>query len=115
MSSKHVGMKPVLSLADVTINAMAIIAPGAFLWLTFQMQASQNINGKSTAADMVPGLLTALGLAFLTAFSYSQLANLFPNAGAGSSYYFAEAVFLKRKTSGHNKFARPAKFIVGWV
>ncbi len=115
MSGKHVRIKPVLTLADVTINAMALIAPGAFLWLTFQMQAAQNINGKTTAADMVPGLLTALALAFLTAYSYSQLANLFPNAGAGSSYYFAEAALLKRKAGGQYKFARLAKFIVGWV
>ena len=28
-----------LGLTGLTINAMALIAPGAFLWLTFQIQA----------------------------------------------------------------------------
>ena len=28
------GVKPTLGLTGVTMNAMAIIAPGAFLWIT---------------------------------------------------------------------------------
>ena len=32
-------MKPTLGLTGLTINAMALIAPGAFLWLTFQEQS----------------------------------------------------------------------------
>ena len=32
-------MKPTLGLTGLTVNAMALIAPGAFLWLTFQEQA----------------------------------------------------------------------------
>ena len=32
-------MKKTLGLTGVTVNAMALIAPGAFLWLTFQMQS----------------------------------------------------------------------------
>ncbi|MBA2680826.1 MAG: APC family permease, partial [Ktedonobacteraceae bacterium] len=32
-------MKPTLSLTGVTINAMALIAPGAFLWTTFESQS----------------------------------------------------------------------------
>lgn len=109
------GMKPTLSLTGVTVNAMALIAPGAFLWLTFQIQSAQNIGGKTTALDMVPGLIVALVLAFLTAYSYSQLSNLFPNAGTGSSYYFAEAALLNREEGQHYRFARIAKFVVGWV
>ncbi len=34
------GMKPSLGLTGVTINAMALIAPGAFLWTTYQLQAA---------------------------------------------------------------------------
>ncbi len=108
-------MKRTLSLTGLTINAMALIAPGAFLWTTFQSQALQAVNGQTTALDMVPGLIFALVLAFLTALSYSELASLYPNAGAGSSYYFAEAAFLEREEALHYKFARLAKFIVGWV
>ena len=108
-------MKRTLSLTGLTINAMALIAPGAFLWTTFQSQALQATGDGTTAMDMVPGLLFALVLAFLTALSYSELANLYTNAGAGSSYYFAEAAFLEREEAFHYKFARLAKFIVGWV
>src|SRR5580658_9508634 len=32
-------MKPTLGLTGVTVNAMALIAPGAFLWITFVVQA----------------------------------------------------------------------------
>jgi len=108
-------MKRTLSLTGLTINAMALIAPGAFLWTTFQSQSLQAVGGQTTAMDMLPGLLFALVLAFLTALSYSELANLYTNAGAGSSYYFAEAAFLEREEAFHYKFARLAKFIVGWV
>src|SRR6266699_5833992 len=82
-------MKKTLSLTGLTINAMALIAPGAFLWTTFQSQSA--LGGGATVLDMLPGLLFVLVLAFLTAYSYSELANLYPQAGAGSSYYFAEA------------------------
>ena len=64
---------------------------------------------------MVPGLLFVLVLAFLTAFSYAELSNIYPEAGAGSSYYFAEAAFLEKQEAVHYKFARLAKFILGWV
>jgi amino acid transporter len=109
------GMKATLGLTGVTVNAMALIAPGAFLWLTFQLQAAQSVKGVTTANDMLPGLLAALVLAFLTAYSYSQLANLFPKAGTGSSYYFAEAALLNREEGGHYRFARLSKFVVGWT
>ena len=102
-------------MTGLTINAMALIAPGAFLWTTFQAQVVQQNGGATTAFDMVPGLLFVLVLAFLTAFSYSELANLYPEAGAGSSYYFAEAAFLGREEQIHYKFARLAKFVVGWI
>src|SRR3979411_1021884 len=64
---------------------------------------------------MLPGLLFVLILAFLPAYSYSELANLYPQAGAGSSYYFAEAAFLDKEKKEHFQFARVAKFVVGWV
>ena len=33
-------MKPTLGLTGLTMNAMALIAPGAFLWLTFAIQGA---------------------------------------------------------------------------
>ena len=108
-------MKRTLSLTGLTINAMALIAPGAFLWTTFQSQTLQANGASTTAMDMDPGLLFALVLAFLTAWSYGELSNHYPSAGAGSSYYFAEAAFLEREEAIHYKFARLAKFVVGWI
>jgi amino acid transporter len=106
-------MKKTLGLTGVTVNAMALIAPGAFLWLTYQLQAAQvDFAGKSTALDIFPGLILALVLAFLTAISYSKLSELYPDAGTGSSYYFAEqAVLNEKRISG---FSRVSKYIVGW-
>ncbi len=105
--------KKTLGLTGVTVNAMALIAPGAFLWLTFQVQAAQvDLNNATTAMDMFAGLFIALILAFLTAISYAKLSELYPNAGTGSSYYFAEQAILNEDKL--SAFARLAKFIVGW-
>ena len=88
-------MKKTLSLMGLTINAMALIAPGAFLWLNYQAQAAQvDPSGVSTAPDIWTGLFIALVLSFLTAASYSWLSRRYPDAGAGSSYYFAQRAFL---------------------
>lgn len=108
-----VEMKRTLSLTGVTVNAMALIAPGAFLWTTIQAQAALQNGGSTTAMDMWGGLVAALILAFLTAFSYSELADIYPEAGAGSSYYYAEAAFLDHER--HKHFARLAKFGIGWI
>jgi len=106
-------LKKTLGLTGVTVNAMALIAPGAFLWLTYQLQAAQvDTNGKSTALDMFSGLVFALIIAFLTAISYSKLATMYPEAGTGSSYYFAEHAFMNEKR--FSVFARLTKFVVGW-
>ena len=40
-----VEMKPTLGLTGLTMNAMALIAPGAFLWLTFFIQATTGATG----------------------------------------------------------------------
>jgi APA family basic amino acid/polyamine antiporter len=110
MSKESVQMKPTLGLTGITINAMALIAPGAFLWTTYQLQA---IPG--SAASMWASVFVATAIAMLTAVAYAQLANLYPDAGAGSSYYFAEAAILHKEEHRHFKYARLAKFIVGWA
>lgn len=98
-----------LGLTGLTMNAMALIAPGAFLWLTFQMQS---LYGAPMAGMSVWfGILFALLLCFATAISYSELAKLYP--GPGSSYLYAEQAYLS-KTHAY-KFARIAKFITGWA
>ena len=102
-------MKSTLGLTGLTMNAMALIAPGAFLWLTYQQQCQY---GAPTAgADMWFGIVAALALCFATAISYAELSKLYP--GAGSSYFFAEQAFLS-KTHAY-KFARLSKYIIGWA
>ena len=109
-------MKKTLGLTGVTVNAMALIAPGAFLWMTYQLQAANtDVAGKSTALDMWTGIVVALIVAFLTAFAFAELAKRYPNAGSGSAYYFAEKAFIDRENPSHRRFARIAKFITGWA
>jgi APA family basic amino acid/polyamine antiporter len=98
-----------LGLTGLTINAMALIAPGAFLWLTFQIQSLYGAPMAGSA--MWFGIVAALLLCFATAISYAELSKLYP--GAGSSYFFAEQAFLN-KTHAY-RFARVAKFITGWA
>jgi amino acid transporter len=116
-TSNTTGMRPTLGLTGVTVNAMALIAPGAFLWITFQLQAAQTVPGgtTSTALDMWPGIVFALILAFLTALSYSELARVYPEAGAGSCYYFAEKAFVDKAELKHHRWARIAKLVTGWA
>jgi amino acid transporter len=104
-------LKKTLGLSGVTMNAMALIAPGAFLWTTFQIQAA-NTGG---ATDIWTGIVAALVIAFLTALSFAELARRYPEAGAGGSYYFAEKAFLDRDKAHHQRFGRLAKFITGWA
>ena len=102
-------MKKTLGLTGLTMNAMALIAPGAFLWLTFQIQSAY---GQPMAGiAMWFGIFAAILLCYATAISYAELSKLYP--GAGSSYFFAEQAFLS-KTHAY-KFARLAKFITGWA
>src|SRR5579862_5008764 len=109
-------MKKTLGLTGVTVNAMALIAPGAFLWITYQVQvAGTTPGGDSTALDMWPGIVFALILAFLTALSYSELARVYPEAGTGSCYYFAEKAFVDKEEVKHHRWARIAKLVTGWA
>src|SRR6185295_18511477 len=116
MAQKQPQVKATLGLTGVTVNAMALIAPGAFLWITYQLQAAASApDGSSVASDIWAGIGFALVLAFLTAISYAELARLYPEAGFGSCYYFAEKAFLDRENKAHHKFARLAKLVTGWA
>src|SRR5262244_2389816 len=109
-------VKATLGLTGATMNAMALIAPGAFLWTTYQLQAAATApDGSSVSGDIWAGIVFALVLAFLTAFSYAELARIYPEAGFGSCYYFAEKAFLDRENTQHHRFARLAKLVTGWA
>jgi APA family basic amino acid/polyamine antiporter len=99
-------MQATLGLTGLTMNAMALIAPGAFLWLTFLTQSTAG----ATTPSMWIGILFATALCLATAVCYAEMAKLYP--GTGSSYYFAEQSFLNHETAW--PYARLAKFIVGW-
>ena len=115
-SSSPPAVKATLGLTGATVNAMALIAPGAFLWTTYQLQAAATApDGSSVAADMWAGIVLALIVAFLTAVSYAELARLYPEAGFGSCYYFAEKAFIDRENQRHHRWARLAKIVTGWA
>ena len=99
-------MQATLGLTGLTSNAMALIAPGAFLWLTFYIQATTG----TTAPAMWLGIFGALLLCLATAVAYAEISKLYP--GTGSSYYYAEQAMLSKDKAF--KYARVAKFIVGW-
>ena len=104
-------MQATLGLTGLTSNAMALIAPGAFLWLTFAIQAGTGVAGQpSTAPAMWLGIFAALLLCLATAVAYAEISKLYP--GTGSSYYYAEQAMLSKDKAF--KYARIAKFIVGW-
>ena len=106
MADEAPKMQATLGLTGLTMNAMALIAPGAFLWLTFAGQAAAG----ATAPAMWIGILFATLLCLATAVCYAEMAKLYP--GTGSSYYFAEQSFLNHEKAW--PYARLAKFIVGW-
>src|ERR1700761_4139614 len=99
-------MRATLGLTGLTSNAMALIAPGAFLWLTFYLQATTG----TTSPTMWLGIVAALLLCLATAVAYAEISKLYP--GTGSSYYYAEQAMLSKDAAF--KYARIAKFIVGW-
>ncbi len=108
-SSTSGGLKPTLGLVGITINAMALIAPGAFLWTTFQLQAP-----KASAPNMWASVAIATAIALLTASCFATLSKAYPEAGAGSSYYYAEAAIIAKEAHQHYRFARVIKFLTGW-
>jgi basic amino acid/polyamine antiporter, APA family len=108
-SSTTPTMKPTLGLTGLTVNAMALIAPGAFLWLTFEEQATYGAPGAGCA--MWFGMFVSLLLCYATAISYAELSKLYP--GAGSSYFYAEQAFLSKSKAF--KYARLMKFFTGWA
>jgi basic amino acid/polyamine antiporter, APA family len=100
-------LKPTLNLTGITINAMALIAPGAFLWTTFESQCAWG------ASSMWASVAVATIVALLTASCYAVLSKEYPQAGAGSSYFYAEAAFLEKESHEQFKLARVAKLIIG--
>jgi APA family basic amino acid/polyamine antiporter len=64
-------MKRTLGLTGLTSNAMALIAPGAFLWLTYALQSQYG--APAAAMSMWFGIVLALFLCLATAVAYAEL------------------------------------------
>jgi basic amino acid/polyamine antiporter, APA family len=105
-------VRKTLGLTGITINAMALTAPGALMWLLYQVQASASFNG---IADIWPGVLVALLSALLTALSFGELARRYPEAGFRSAYHFADRFFARQTSPRFKSLARVAKFATGWT
>ncbi len=107
-------IKPTLGLLGATVNAMALIAPGAFLWITYQLQAAATApNGTSVASDIWAGIVAALIVAFLTALSYAELARIYPEAGFKSVCYFVEKAFSGLKGKKESESSEEASSYEG--
>ena len=102
-------MEHKLGLIGLTANAFAFIAPGAFLWLTFQVQAANPGAHGSSARDAWPGLLLATLVALLTALPFSELARKYHHAGCGGPYYFAD------RALGRSAWVRWTRFVKFFV
>jgi hypothetical protein len=84
MTNSSGELKPTLGLVGITINAMALIAPGAFLWTTYQLQSPPD-----SAPNMWAAIALATCIAFLTANYCIILSKAYLNADTCSSYYYS--------------------------
>lgn len=101
-----------LGLTGITMNAMALTAPGALMWVLYQSQAAATFDG---IADIWPGVLVALLSAMLTALSFGELARRYPEAGFRSAYHFADRFFARQEHPRNKTAARITKFATGWT
>lgn len=112
MSAQPKPPRKTLGLTGITLNAMALVAPGALAWLLYQPQLAAQQSG---LGGIWPGVLLALLTALVTAFSFGQLARRYPEAGLRSAYHFAEQVFRDSAHPLGPGAARFAKFLTGWA
>ena len=100
-----------LGLTGVTIHAMALIAPGAFMWLLYQSQAASAING---VADIWPGVLAALLVAILTSLSLGELMRRYPDVGTKGAFQFFAPIFREKAWSAKAGLVQGMKILIGW-
>jgi basic amino acid/polyamine antiporter, APA family len=68
MGNDHSLTKGISGLTGVMMNAMVLIAPGAFLWMTFKIQLLYDVS--ISGLGMLFGILYALLLCFATTNFY---------------------------------------------
>lgn len=103
-----------LGLTEITIYAMALIAPGALMWLLYQSQAASVVGGR---ADIWPGVLGALLVAILTSRSLGELSRRFPDAGLRGAYHFADQGFrlLENRPVSKPNYLAVVRLVTGWA
>ena len=70
-------VKPTLGLLGATMNAMALIAPGAFLWIMYQLQAAATAPRRAGVANGIwASIVVTLIVTLLTVFSHLQSAKM---------------------------------------
>lgn len=100
-----------LGLTGVTLHAMALIAPGALMWLLYQAQVASEIAG---AADIWPGVLVALLVAILTSLSLAQLMRRYPNVGLRGAFQFFEPLLSEKMWAERPRLVRALKLAIAW-
>lgn len=115
-SSNDLNKADGLNLFAITSNAMALIAPGAFLWITFQVQsATVDTSGNCYAKDMWAGMALAVVVCLFTAAKYAELARKYPNAGDGGAYAFAIVCCDETNLKWLRSWKYEVKMFVGWA
>ncbi|MBN1427065.1 MAG: APC family permease [Anaerolineae bacterium] len=107
--------KKTLGLIGVTINAMALIAPGAFLWLMFPVQLVGSNQTNRFSQDIWPGIVVALGITFIASLSFGELARRYPHTNYRNAYQFADRVFAEQNSPRYARLERVAKLVTGWA
>ncbi len=106
-------VRKTLGLSGVTMHAMTLVSPGAFVWFLYPVQAAIAVH--ASGSDIWPGVLLALLVAFLTISGFAELVYRYPLAGTRSAYHFAQSVFEEFSSNGSPSWSRPAKLVTGWA
>ena len=101
-----------LGLSGLTMHAMTLVSPGAFVWFLYPLQAAMALH--SSGSDIWPGVLVALGIAFITMSGFSELVFRYPFAGSRSAYHFAQCVLDDFVHTRKQAWFLPAKLASSW-
>jgi APA family basic amino acid/polyamine antiporter len=108
-------MKRTLTMTGLTINAMALIAPGAFLWTTFQAQVVPAERRNHNRHGHGPGAAVRSDPRIPDGILIRRAVEHLPGGRRRIVLLLRRGRVPGAEEAIHYKFARLAKFIVGWV
>ena len=116
-TAQPVEMKKSLTLTGITVNAMALIAPGAFLWTTFQVQAAltQPASSVDRAATCGPACCSRSCWRCSRRTATASWPASTPTPAPARATTSPRRRCSTRKGPHHRKWARVAKLSVGWI